>query len=39
MPLLLLDILKGRKVWEVKEGEEAEQEGADWLVCIWGKMD
>lgn len=35
MPLLLLDILRGRKVWE----EEAERERVeDWLMCT-GQVD
>lgn len=37
MPLLLLDILRGRKVWE-EEGEEAERERVDWLMCT-GQVD
>lgn len=38
MPLLLLDILRGRKVWEEEEvvGEEAER--AYWLMCT-GQVD
>lgn len=39
MPLLLLDILRGRKVWEADEGEEAVQERVDWLMCIGGLID
>ena len=34
MPLLLLDILRGRKVWE----EEGEERVEDWLVCT-GQVD
>lgn len=33
MPLLLLDILRGRKIWE-EEGERVE----DWPVCT-GQVD
>lgn len=34
MPLLLLDILRGRKIWEEGEGESVE----DWPGCT-GQVD
>lgn len=38
MLLLLLDILRGRKIWE-EEGEEVERERVvDWLMCS-GQVD
>lgn len=39
MPLLLLDILRGRKVWEAKEGEEVERERVDSPVRVEVEMD
>lgn len=36
MLLLLLDILRGRKVWEAEEGEKAERTG---LCAFGGQID